>query len=469
MTNPTLVHISYTCYLCTTATKIFNTPFNLRRHLVQDHQVTVPSRQPGERMKNTRSVTYLMSTPQVPRPDMIEHVACPSCCFSCEKLIDLKEHVKSNHIHDADQPLEDDDDSEQAKKRAKQRQSVSIVSEKQIYTFSAALDLPPTNCLKMPDNAFVKLQEIMTILYPTNKNLNLEQRALVDEELAAQQSLSTLKGFKTAFKFLGEALKQPYTEMPSFLWRLPPASQGLSEEETQFIRVIQFVLTDFSAKCYRDPAFVAKSERTFWVDRVVPIFQQLADQTRLLGFEWCETAAVDLQETSISSSTWRSTSPIQYLDGRGYDCEARSWITLEASSGQHKEKVEHTVNDTIKNAYNAIALVKTMVRRYQHSRFTTMTRFLAFTVQSVRRTLTLTTTHLDPENPGSFIVQQRRVADVPTTYSQRGDWLKVFEMVAFLLKAMGKQSEVLEELAQECSGELEVAPADYTCSLLCEK
>ncbi|KAG0267329.1 hypothetical protein DFQ27_008889, partial [Actinomortierella ambigua] len=68
----------------------------------------------------------------------------------------------------------------------------------------------------MPDNAFVKLQEIMTVLFPTNKNLSFEQRALVDEELAAQQSLSTLKGFKTAFKFLGEALKQPYTEMPSF-------------------------------------------------------------------------------------------------------------------------------------------------------------------------------------------------------------------------------------------------------------
>ncbi|KAG0246511.1 hypothetical protein DFQ27_002919, partial [Actinomortierella ambigua] len=102
-----------------------------------------------------------MPTPEVPGPDMIEHVACPSCCFSCEKLTDLQDHVESNHIYDADQPLEDDDDSEQAKKRVKQRpKSVSIVGEKQIYTFSTAFDLSPANCLKMPDNAFVELQEI---------------------------------------------------------------------------------------------------------------------------------------------------------------------------------------------------------------------------------------------------------------------------------------------------------------------
>jgi len=67
---------------------------------------------------------------------------------------------------------------------------------------------------------------------------------------------------------------------------------------------------------------------------------------------------------------------MQFLDGRGYDCEGRNWMALEASRSQHKEKVEHTINDIIKKAYNAIALVKAIVRRHQHSRFTTMTRFL---------------------------------------------------------------------------------------------
>ncbi|KAF9968609.1 hypothetical protein BGZ73_009196 [Actinomortierella ambigua] len=415
-------------------------------------------------MKSTALVTYVVSAPKVPHPAMVEHVACPSCCFSCEKLEHLKEHISSNHLRDTDQPLDPaNDSSERANKRLK---PVSIVGEKQIYTFSAALDLPPSNCPKMPDDVLMKLQEIMTILSPTNKHLKPEQRALVAEEAAAQQSLLTLKGFKTAFKFLCEALEKPYREMPSFLWKFDAASQGLSKEETQLINVVQFVLTDFSSKCNRNTVFSSKSERTFWVDRVVPVFQHLADQTGLLGFEWCETAAVDLHETNISSSTWRPSNSTQYLDGRGYDSEGRNWMALEASSGQHKEKVEHTINDTIKNAYHAIALVKAIVRRHQYSRFTTITRFLAFTVQSVRRTLTLTTTQLDPDQPGRYIIQQRRVADVPTTYGQRLDWLKVFEMVAFLLMAMGKQSAVLEELARECSGEQEIAPADCTGSVL---
>ncbi|KAG0235660.1 hypothetical protein BGW42_004899 [Actinomortierella wolfii] len=375
----------------------------------------MPSRRPGQRMINSALVTYVVS--DTTHPDVVKHVACPSCCFYCEKLIDLKEHINSNHIHDTDHLDAGNDSSE----RAKRPKSVSIVGEKQIYTFSAALDLPPSNCPKMPDDVLMKLQSIMTVQFPTNKHLDLKQREIVAEEVAAQQSLSTLKEFKTAFKFLCEALEQPCGEMPSFLWKFDVASQSLSKEETQLINVMQFVLIDFSSKCHRNTVFSPKSERTFWVDRVAPVFQHLADQTGLLGFEWCETAAMDLHETNISSSTWRPSNPMQYLDGRGYDCEGQNWMALEASSGQHKVKVEHTINDTIKNAYNAVALVKAIVRRYQHSRFTTMTRFLAFTVQSVRRTLTLTTTQLDPEQPGRYIIQQRRVADVPIAYGQRLD------------------------------------------------
>ncbi|KAK3816192.1 MAG: hypothetical protein J3Q66DRAFT_401367 [Benniella sp.] len=95
------------------------------------------------------------------------------------------------------------------------------------------------------------------------KRLNLEQRALVAEEEAAQQSLS-FKGFETAFKFLCEALEQPYGEMPSFLWKFDAVSQGLS--------VMQFVLAGFSSKCHRNAVSSLKSERTFWVDRVAPVF-----------------------------------------------------------------------------------------------------------------------------------------------------------------------------------------------------
>ncbi|KAF9344671.1 hypothetical protein BGX34_005437 [Mortierella sp. NVP85] len=200
--KPHDIRIFYKCYLCT-IDRSYETPHNLRRHLAEEHSVTVPPRRPGQRMKNTDLVTYIVSASMASHPDMIENVACPSCCFSCERLVDLKEHVNS-HIHDEDQPLDSDNDSsERARKRPR---SVSIVGEKQIYTFSAALDLPPSNCPKVPDDVLLKLQEIITVPFPTNKHLNVEQRTLVAEEEAAQQSLSTLKGFEMAFKFLCNAL-----------------------------------------------------------------------------------------------------------------------------------------------------------------------------------------------------------------------------------------------------------------------
>ncbi|KAG0247473.1 hypothetical protein DFQ27_001988, partial [Actinomortierella ambigua] len=74
-------------------------------------------------MMSSDLVTYVLNAPRIPHPATIEHVACPSCTFSCENLVDLKEHVNSNHLQDVNQPREDDNDSEQA---MEQPESVSI-------------------------------------------------------------------------------------------------------------------------------------------------------------------------------------------------------------------------------------------------------------------------------------------------------------------------------------------------------
>ncbi|KAI8354971.1 hypothetical protein B0O80DRAFT_450269 [Mortierella sp. GBAus27b] len=459
--NPTVIHLTNKCFLCADGDQSFGTPCNLRRHLVSEHDFNVPSRRPGQKMRSTPLVTYVMGAQDITpsHPGLTEHAVCPSCCFSCEKLSDLKDHVVSEHRpkeekkHDMDEVSE-----ERSTKRAK---SVSIVGEKQIFTFSAAQSLPPPNCPGIPSDVPEKLQDIMTVLVPANHHLTDDQKALVTRETEDQQTLKSLKGFRAAFKFLCEALDRPYKDMPVFLWTCGPSSEDLSPEEQQLIRIIQLVLTDFSGKCSRNPAFQPKSERTFWVDRVVPILQSLADQTGRLGFEWC-----DKMESSTSTETWKANNSVQFIDGRGYDSDGRNWMALEASSGQYAEKVEHTINDTIKDTQTAIAILKAVVRRNQYSRFTTMTQFLAFTVQSVCRTLTLTTTQLDPQNPGRYIVQQRREAEVPITYEQRHDWLKMFEMVAFLLVAIPKQSEVLDNLAREGSGLLDTPQDDYIRTVL---
>ncbi|KAF9346834.1 hypothetical protein BGX26_001657 [Mortierella sp. AD094] len=265
----------------------------------------------------------------------------------------------------------------------------------------------------------------MTILAPDNERLSASLKERVYNELRAQKSLGTLKQFQALYQFLSKALE----------------SSDLNILEEQLISVIQYVLTDFSSKCSRPSVFIPISERTFWIDRVVPIFRNLRDQTGLVGFEWCETVAGEHVKSTIMPDTWKQGG-VQYLDGRGYDREGRNRITMEASSGQNEEKLGHTLNDTIKNAQSSISMLNAVVRRNQHARFTTMAQLVTFSSQSVCKTLALTTTQLDQDKPGKYIVQQCRSAQVPTSFEERLNWFKVFEMISYLIGKMEDQTRL---------------------------
>jgi hypothetical protein len=77
-------------------------------------------------------------------------------------------------------------------------------------------------------------------------------------------------------------------ELPRFLWTFETGDS--TKDDAILMKVVQCVLTDLF-KSHRNPKYHSKYERTFWVDRVVPIFQALGDHSQLLGFEWCEISA----------------------------------------------------------------------------------------------------------------------------------------------------------------------------------
>jgi hypothetical protein len=87
------------------------------------------------------------------------------------------------------------------------------------------------------------------------------------------------------FSLVKNALDVPKGSFPQFLWNELAAN---SMEEEQMQKTIQITLTDFVGKCNRPQLFEPKHERTFWIDKIIPIFQAIGDQTGLIGFEWCE-------------------------------------------------------------------------------------------------------------------------------------------------------------------------------------
>ncbi|KAG1444343.1 hypothetical protein G6F46_012529 [Rhizopus delemar] len=127
----------------------------------------------------------------------------------------------------------------------------------------------------------------------------------------AQSSLTTLKSWKTAYIFLVDALKQTQSELPHWLWKYEYPT-NIDKYEKELIRTVQFVLTDFSSKCNRQRSVLnlSNSECTFWVDRVVPLFQIFGDQTGLLNYQWCEVLSRKHAENTMDIKNFKPVAEI---------------------------------------------------------------------------------------------------------------------------------------------------------------
>lgn len=149
-------------------------------------------------------------------------------------------------------------------------------------------------------------------------------------------------------------LKQKHIES---LFHKTFASKHTDMEEDQIIKIIQFTLTDFAGKCNRSQIFEPKHERTFWIDKIIPIFQSIGDQTGLVGFEWCEKNPESFSETTTDLETWKH-GPVRYVDGLGYREGRTDIIVMEASSGKNYEDLEHSRDDTLKNVHGSICALE---------------------------------------------------------------------------------------------------------------
>jgi hypothetical protein len=72
-----------------------------------------------------------------------------------------------------------------------------------------------------------------------------------------------------------------------FIWNqnLPLCTTGL---QNQFLMVVQLTLTDYYGMIALDPnqPYNHNHERTFWVERVIPMFKYFSKMTGLVSFKW---------------------------------------------------------------------------------------------------------------------------------------------------------------------------------------
>lgn len=335
--------------------------------------------------------------------------------------------------------------------------SIPIKTKKDIFHFRDATSFLRTpKRPKITTESIFILSSITTIISPYNAHLSPGHKWFANQQLIDQTNHVSLKQFPVAYLMLKQALETELASLPHFIWTFTQPD-NIATDDVLFLKTIQFVLTDFCNKCHRNAFYQPKYERSYWIDRVIPIFQTFGDQSQLLGFQWCEIPTEEHVEFTIDPDTWMRTTPIKYHDGVGYDINGCNRLVMEGSSSSTlKEDVDHTQDDTIKTLYASIEILTSFLRRHATASFSSLYSVVSYSLQCVCTTITLSTTILDPDNVGSYIQKEMRSVDIHLTFNKYHLWVQVFELVAYLFASLREQEVILEKVMKESPGVIEV-------------
>ncbi|KAI9247751.1 hypothetical protein BY458DRAFT_446176 [Sporodiniella umbellata] len=252
--------------------------------------------------------------------------------------------------------------------------------------------------------------------------------------------------------FVLEALEQPYERLPQFLWTFDKELIENPDQRT-IIQIIQYILTDFSGKCYRVGKTLDNYERTFFIDRVVPIFQNMGDQTGLISFKWCEIFSQGFAAFSILNG---QSSTTRYVDGMGYTvADNQECVVIESASGPVKERRDKTEDDSLKQLHTCICVLHSVISCYPNASINTMKKVLAFGINIVKTTIILSTLNINEAGDG-YVFKELESCQIPTNYEDRQKYLRLFNFIANFILLLKDQNQVFQQLKNEHYGTIPI-------------
>ncbi|CAO3631415.1 unnamed protein product [Mucor fragilis] len=108
----------------------------------------------------------------------------------------------------------------------------------------------------------------------------------------------------------------------------------------------------------------------------------------------------------------------RFYDGLGFDWLGKERISMEGSSGQHEEKIDHTISDTAKQISNTISMLKGFARANMDASFETLRQVKIFGVHAIERTITFIETSYDEEST-KYLYKSIRTARISIEYEER--------------------------------------------------
>ena len=123
----------------------------------------------------------------------------------------------------------------------------------------------------------------------------------------------------------------------------------------------------------------------------------------------------------MAPGVWNNATNKLYADGLGRAANVDRAI-MESSSGYAFEKVEHTMDDTLKLVMMTTDSLRTELLKYQDAKCETAKELAIYGVQCVRSTLTLLKATLCDQSAWQAL--ERRSAQLPTNWSNRCEFMK---------------------------------------------
>ncbi|KAI9279073.1 hypothetical protein BY458DRAFT_432238 [Sporodiniella umbellata] len=244
---------------------------------------------------------------------------------------------------------------------------------------------------------------------------------------------------------------------------------NLPAESSAFAEFVQYTLLDFTLNLLKPSSFSGKSdERSIFCEVYVPIFKAFGNCISVLNYKWCEKKAKDADYVWLVSNDFskEKRGSLKLLDGVGTLTKVDStYLVIESSGFSNDNTVSHSLNDTLKNIKNGHDNLKYLFSQYRNASFDTIKRLNIFSFQIIENKVTLIKYAV--KSRSTWKVVECRSASVPLNIENSLDYMRVFELFAFMLDDIQKQQSIYKQLRLENLGLVPVPESKtVACCLL---
>ncbi|CAG8725402.1 7424_t:CDS:2, partial [Acaulospora morrowiae] len=192
------------------------------------------------------------------------------------------------------------------------------------------------------------------------------------------------------------------------------------------------------------------SERKFLVERVSTPFKLVEYVFGTIITYWVEkeimsTKATEFVDNPIDEPVSKKADAL--VTDLTYNIDV---MNMESSGGPFQQDRKHTLEDSEKISNTGVNILLTSLRKYLGASVETAKKLKTFNIQIVEDRITLMEVSL--YKPRICKEIEVRSAVFPFSLSSIGEYMRIFELIAYYVDGLLKRQEVIRELSKESNG-----------------